>query len=196
MTQIFGNFINAFSSTYDSLEISFTPTSKPIKQRWRNNRLSANFVADYLSNFVPVDENDHKQERRLKELKGAVSYVANELLENAMKFNNFATGFKVRFGVYFVINSNVTVVISTTNSVEIEILDKFQNFIQTLLSTDPSDFYVMQVEKSAEEDNGDASGLGLITMMNDYSAELGWKFETLSEESQLVTVTTMAQILV
>jgi hypothetical protein len=31
------------------LKIGFSPTSIPIQQRWRNNGLSANFLADYLS---------------------------------------------------------------------------------------------------------------------------------------------------
>ncbi len=194
MPQIFGNFIETFPPEQDSLELTFTPSSLPIKKRWRSNRLSAHFVADYFSNFLPVDEDDPAQERRLKESKGAVSYVANELLENAMKFNNPTTSSKIKFGIYFIEEAEVTAVLFATNAVSAEGLDKFQVFIQQLLSSDPEDFYMQQIEKSAEDENSEASGLGFLTMLNDYSAKLGWKFETIQEKSKIIAVTTMALI--
>jgi len=194
MPQIFGNFIETFPPEQDSLELTFTPSSLPIKKRWRSNRLSAHFVADYFSNFLPVDEDDPAQERRLKESKGAVSYVANELLENAMKFNNPTTSSKIKFGIYFIEEAEVTAVLFATNAVSAEGLDKFQVFIQQLLSSDPEDFYMQQIEKSAEDENSEASGLGFLTMLNDYSAKLGWKFETIQETSKIIAVTTMVLI--
>jgi hypothetical protein len=97
MAQIFGDFVESFPPAQDSLQLTFTPNSLPIKKRWRSNRLSANFMADYFSNFLPVDEDDPSQKRRIKESKGAVSYVANELLENAIKFNDRGTNFKIKF---------------------------------------------------------------------------------------------------
>jgi hypothetical protein len=194
MPQIFGNFIETFPPDQDSLELTFTPSSLPIKKRWRSNRLSAHFVADYFSNFLPVDEDDPAQERRLKESKGAVSYVANELLENAMKFNNPTTSSKIKFGIYFIEEAEVTAVLFATNAVSAEGLDKFQVFIQQLLSSDPEDFYMQQIEKSAEDENSEASGLGFLTMLNDYSAKLGWKFETIQETSKIIAVTTMVLI--
>lgn len=49
--QTFGNFIDKFPPEQDSLELTFTPTSVPLKKRWRNNRLSAYFIADYFTTF-------------------------------------------------------------------------------------------------------------------------------------------------
>jgi len=194
MSQIFGNFVESFLPEHDSLELTFTPNSLPIKKRWRSNRLSAHFIADYFSNFLPVDEDDPTQERRIKESKGAVSYVANELLENAMKFNNPTSSFKIKFGIHFLEEASVTAVLFATNSVNPEGLDKFQGFIQELLSSDPEEFYVQQIEKSAEEENSESSGLGFLTMINDYSAKLGWKFEIVQEEPKMITVTIMVLI--
>ena len=194
MPQIFGNFVESFPPDQDSLELIFTPSSLQIKKRWRSNRLSANFMADYFSNFLPVDEDDPAHKRRIKESKAAVSYVANELLENAMKFNNQATSFKIKFGIHFIEEAEVTAVLFVTNSVRGEGLDKFQGFIQELLSSDPEELYVQQIEKSAEDENGEASGLGFLTMLNDYSAKLGWKFETIQEEPKIIAVTTMVLV--
>ena len=194
MPQIFGDFVESFPPAQDSLELSFTPNSLPIKKRWRSNRLSANFMADYFSNFLPVDEDDPAQKRRIKESKGAVSYVANELLENAIKFSDRGTNFKIKFGIYFIEEADMTAVLFATNSVSAEGLDKFQKFIQELLCSDPEKLYVQQIEKSAEEENSGSSGLGFLTMINDYSAKIGWKFEIVQKEPKMIAVTTMVLV--
>ncbi|WP_414546459.1 DUF6272 family protein [Nostoc sp. CCY0012] len=192
-TELFGDFISNFPPEHDSLELSFTPSSRPIKQRWRNNRLSAHFFADYFTNFLPLDENEPNQEKIIKESKSAVSYVANELLENAMKFNDDISSYKVRFGIHFLNDADsVTAVIFASNSIRPGGEAKLRKFIEELLASDTHEMYVRQIEKSAEE-NG-SSGLGLLTMINDYSAKIGWKLETIQQESLIMAVTTMAQI--
>lgn len=194
MHQVFGDFIEHFPPEQDSLELTFTPSSRPIKKRWRNNRLSAHFVADYFTNFLPIDEDEPNHDRRLKESKNAVTYVANELLENAMKFHDEQSKSKVKFGIQFLEEeADVVAVIFASNNVKPEGMDKLKAFIEELLSSDPNDMYISQVEKSAEEDS-EASGLGLLTMINDYSAKIGWKLETFEGESPATIVTTMAQV--
>ena len=196
MQKVFGDYIEEFPPELDSLEITFTPTARSIKQRWSNNRLSAQFVADYCSAFIPVDENDTDSDRRIKESKSVVSYVANELLENAMKFSDEGSNFKVKFGIYFIENEEITVVIYTINSIAPEKVAKFQAFLAELLAADSEKLYVTQVERSMEEEHSETSGLGFLTMINDYSAKLGWKFQNLSTEPPIQTVTTMAQVTV
>ncbi len=201
MQKVFGDYIEEFPLELDSLEIIFTPTTHSIRKRWSNNRLSAQFVADYCSVFLPVDDDDPDGDRRIKESKGAITYIANELLENAMKFNDIESKFKVKFCIYFlenrsVKNAEVTAVLYATNSVTPEGVEKFQAFLAELLASDPEELYISQVEKSMEEEHSEASGLGFLTMINDYSAKLGWKFEPLSAEPQIYTVTTMAQVTV
>ncbi len=88
MIEIFGDFSESKLNNEEFLIIGFSPTSIPIKQRWRNNGLSADFVADYLTTFFPVSDEDPSTRERQVEIKGAVSYIANELLENAMKYND------------------------------------------------------------------------------------------------------------
>jgi hypothetical protein len=64
------------------------------------------------------------------------------------------------------------------------------------LHQDPNELYFHQVERSVEDDSDNTSGLGLLTMINDYQAQLGWKFESISNQVTLVLVTTMAQVTV
>ncbi len=196
MTQILGDFIEEFPPEHDSLELTFTPSSRPIKQRWRNNRLSAHFVADYLSSFLPLDEEDANSEQRIKHSKGAVSYVANELLENAIKFTDDNDIYKVKFGIHFIEDVEVIAVIFATNCANSKAVNKLQAFIKELLSSDdPNELYLQQLEKNAETES-ETSGLGLLTMVNDYSAKIGWRFETIPDSLDIMLVTTVAQIIV
>ena len=93
-------------------------------------------------------------------------------------------------------DAEVKVVLYATNSVAAQGVAKFQDFLTELLACDPEELYVTQVEKSLEADDSEASGLGFLTMINDYSAKLGWNFETVSTEPQTYTVTTMVQLTV
>jgi len=192
--QIFGDFIDILPAEQDCLELTFTPSSRPLKQRWKNNRLSAHFVADYFTNFLPVDEENPSDKQRIKEANASVSYIANELLENAIKFNDEASNYKIKFGIHFLQqDTGVVVVIYTINSVRSNGVDKLKDFINKLLASDPDELYVRQIERSVEEDTK-ASGLGLLTMINDYAAKVGWRLDTLQNERPIVTVTTMSQV--
>lgn len=197
MSQTFGDFIEEFTQEHDSLELSLTCRSRPLKKNWRNNRLSAFFVADYCSNLLPIDEDETQGEEGITEIKNTVSYVGNELLENAIKFSEEIPPYTVKFGMHFLDDlEELTVIIFTKNSITIPSFEKFQSFIEELLSSDSNELYVQQIEKTAEDEDSEASGLGLLTMINDYSAKLGWKFEPDPSNPQMIAVTTMAQVVV
>lgn len=191
MTQIFGDFREELPTSDQFLVISFSPCSIPLKQRWRNNGLSADFVADYLTTFFPASEDDPSTVDRQVELKGAVSYIANELLENAMKFHDEPSLAPIQFGIHLL---NETVVLFSKNCVSPPVLAKFKQVINKLTTIDLEELYISQLETLAEEENGHASGLGLITIMQDYGAKLGWKIETLAQDPAIITITTMVQL--
>lgn len=196
MAQYFGEFVEDLPQDCDCLELSFTSSSRPIEGRWRNNRLSAYFMADYLTNLLPIEENDTQGKERLETSKNTVSYVGNELLENAMKFNE-DSNYKVKFGIHFLEDTEkATAFIFTKNSITTQTARKFQGFLRELLAADTNELYVQQIEKTAEEEHTEASGLGLLTAINDYSAKLGWKFDFAPSNPQIITLTTMAQVVV
>jgi hypothetical protein len=56
MTEVFGHFVDIQNCHQEYLKINFSPTSVPLQQRWRNNGLSADFLADYISTFFPGDD--------------------------------------------------------------------------------------------------------------------------------------------
>ncbi|HBQ99617.1 MULTISPECIES: DUF6272 family protein [unclassified Roseofilum] len=191
MEKILGDFIKEFPPEHDSLELTFTPSSQPQKKRWKNNRLSAYFLADYFSSFLPLDDD----QRRVAESKASVSYIANELLENAIKFHDQSVNCKVMFGIHFIQQPDHSIVaaIFATNTVQSQTLISFEEFIDQLLNADLEELYIDQVEKSLEEDSN-ASGLGLISMMKDYGATLGWKITDSRAGRDFVSITTMAKV--
>lgn len=192
MIQTFGNFIEP-SPSQEYLIIGFSPSSIPLKQRWRNNGLSADFLADYLTTFFPGNQDDSSILTRQAEIKSAVSYIANELLENAMKFNDENSHYPIDIKLQL---KKDGLIFSVANSIPPLSVDKFQAYIQKLLVSDPSEMYIDQLEKNAADENCSDSGLGLLTMLNDYSAKMGWKFEIVQKDPEVIAVTTMVQLTV
>lgn len=193
MIQTFGHFTEVPFSSPEYLIIGFSPSSVPLKQRWRNNGLSADFLADYLTTFFPGREDDPVSIQRRTHIRSAVSYIANELLENAMKFNDDNSQHPISIRLHL---EDDKLVFAITNSISPDAVRKFQAFIHELITKDPEELYVRQLEKNAADENCTASGLGLLTMLHDYAAKLGWKFETIQSNPEVIAVTTMVQLAV
>jgi hypothetical protein len=196
MNQVFGKFNQQLIPENNSLELSFTSNFQPTKHNWRNNRLFAYFIADYFSNLLTIDENDAYTEEQIKNIKSTVSYIGNELLENAVKFHENIQNHHINLGIYLLAATKNTAVIYTKNIISTEAVKKYQSFINSLMTNDPNELYIQQIETTASEENSQASGLGLLTLINDYSAKLGWKFESEPNYPEIITVTTMTQVIV
>jgi hypothetical protein len=191
MPQIFGNYIDVKFQNQEYLKIGFSPSSLPLQRRWRNNGLSADFLADYLTIFFPGE--DEGDQGRQSEIKDAVSYVANELLENAMKFSYAPQEHPVSITVQLE-QDNVRFYVQ--NNIECECVAAFQVFIERLLTEDPDELYMERLMANAAEENKGGSGLGFLTMLNHYNAQLAWKFEPAGQDLEVMTVTTMVNLTV
>jgi hypothetical protein len=190
MNQIFGYYVDK-PLTQDELTLKFSPSSIPIKERWRNNGLSADFMADYLTTFVPKSEDNAITSERQAEIKSAASYIANELLENSMKYCDYSIKYPITIQLQLDADQIRFFVTNSINKLE---LSKFEAFIKDVMESDPDELYFRQLEKSAEDENSTSSGLGLLSMVNDYSAMLGWKFHSIEERKEAIAVTTMVQL--
>lgn len=183
MSEIIGSFSQPRQELQvESLSLRFSPSSIPLKQRWRNNGLSADFLADYVTTFFPRVEDDPASEARRGEVQGAVNYIANELLENAMKYSIESQAFPIAIQLQL---DSERIAFWETNTVGPKQAAVYREFINRLVASDPNEMYLEQLEKSVD---GDVSGLGFLTMINDYAATLAWMFE--ATESGAVTVTT------
>lgn len=186
MSETLGPFIECGDSP-EYLLINFLPNTLPIRNRWRNNGLSADFLADYWSSFFP--DCDRASRRRQSEIRDAVSFIANELLENAMKFSYDASKYPISIGLYLFPGE---VRFYMTNSIDTQCCDRLRQFIQDILSEDPEEMYIRQMEDNAARDR--SGHLGFLTIMSDYDAQLAWKLETGQMNSGMIVVTTMVRL--
>ncbi len=185
MYEIFGDFVE-MGETQEYMILSFSSSALPIQERWRNNSLSADFLADYWGTFFPAQSDSPRHERSA--VRDAVSFIANELLENAVKFS-YRPEFTIKIALYL---SEDELRFYVSNSINPQSIGKFQDFIREILTEDPNDLYLRQLEKNADENNSDESHLGFLTIVNDYNTNIAWKFETVQPE--LVIVTTMVKL--
>jgi hypothetical protein len=192
MAQILGDFSEHLPVSKEYMTIVLSPSSAPLKQRWHNNGLSADFMADYFATFFPRNQDSVSKINSKVEVKSAVSFIANELLENAMKFNDPAAEYPI--SITLQLHTDCLIFLAS-NSIKAEAVEHFQAFIQELMSEDPGELLIRQLEKNAKTDDSDGSGLGLLTMMNDYLAKVGWRFETVQVESEIAIVTTMVYLM-
>ena len=188
MQEVFGNYIEPDGNNQEYLIIHFSPTSIPLQQRWRNNGLSASFLADYWVTFFPAqDEADLDRQR---EIEGVINYIANELLENTMKFSYQPADHSVSLALYLYQNEFR---FYASNALDPETIEPFQARIQRLLDHDPQELYLEQLKANAAQQDYSNSQLGLLTMLHDYGARLAWKFSDLPDRSGGIVVTTMVQ---
>lgn len=189
MNQFFGDFVEQQGGEGEYLKIGFHPTSIPLQQRWRNNGLSADFLAGYLSTFFPGE--DPASTARQAEIKDAVSFIANELLENAMKFSHAPANHSVTIEMF--LDADV-IRLYTVNGIAPERIAPFQFFAEQLLTSDTQALYLEQLERNASDEEGAASGLGFLTMVNDYGAVLAWKLTRDDQQEDRACVTTMVRL--
>lgn len=190
MEQLFGDFVKEKQGK-EYIEVHFSPTSTPLRERWRNNSLSANFLSEYWAVFFPAQ--DLPPRDRQHEIKGWISYIANELLENVMKFSFKPDNNPVSMELHLFPEAFRFYTINVVNPLHVS---EFQEFIGKLLTEDTQEIQLQQIEKNAADTNKDVSRLGLLTLINDYGAHLAWRFETRTDEEhpEIVTVTTMAEL--
>ncbi|TVQ08029.1 MAG: ATP-binding protein [Leptolyngbya sp. DLM2.Bin27] len=189
--QTFGDFQDEAIVSREYLTIVFSPSSLSLRERWRTNRLSANFLADYFSTFFPGEGQPAGMSDPKSELMGVITFIANELLENAMKYSDATATEAVMLTLQLYPDRLVFLTKNQVNAaVEVQLL----SFIKTLLVSDPAELYIQQIEQQADADGSTCSGLGILTIVNDYMARVGWLFETVEGVGAVVTTKVQLEI--
>jgi hypothetical protein len=189
MMQKFGDFVDQLPVSEEYLTLHFSPASTPRKKRWSNYGLSADFLGDYFATFFPGDEISEGCIDKKTNVKAAVSYIANELLENTMKYSDDTTNLAVSISLYLY---DERLVFQVTNPAEVSVALTYQTFVQKLVTSDIDELYTEQLEQTALGLGG--SHMGILTMVNDYEARLGWKFDPLPQHPEIVQITVMAHL--
>jgi hypothetical protein len=186
---IFGDYLEQENGD-EYLIIRFSPSSVPLRQRWRNTGLSADFLAEYWATFFPAV--DTPSQTKQIEVTSAIRYIANELLENLMKFSYELVNYPVGLALYLYLDEFR---FCASNAIDPQAIKGFQERIQKLLNEDIETLYWQQVKTNVADEGRGESTLGLLTMRYDYDALLAWKFESLEHEGADITVvTTMVRL--
>lgn len=187
-----GNFLDPIPPSQEFLTLNFSLDRVNRLQRWRNYGLSADFLGDYFANFFPGNDEDNGISHK-DAIKGSVSYIANELLENAVKYSTTDQDCPITITLHLY---DQALIFETRNIAPLETVIDYENFIKVLVDRDPMDLYMEQLEKSALEDAeaSEVSQVGLLTMINDYQARFGWQFAPMPELGQLVQVTVITHL--
>jgi hypothetical protein len=151
--------------------------------------LSADFLGDYVTTFLPANGPVPALGNPQNEMKHAVTYIANELLENAMKYHQPDVEIPIKIHLELA-SDHITV--SVSNGVSVVQAERYKAFVEHLREGDPDELLMRQQEESAMSSESTMSSLGLLTMITDYEAQLDWRFDVHNMQPESMTVTTSA----
>jgi hypothetical protein len=151
----------------------------PLGVSWQHASETCEFLGDVFALRHARGGADYNDARH------AIIYLVNELLENAIKFRvpgAIHVGCSLQDG-----NFELTV----SNDTAPDVASRFQSLIEEITAGDPGELLIERIEANAADESSSGSGLGLLTLMNDYGARLGWNFRA-SDSGAAVTLSTHA----
>ena len=161
--------------------------SRQLVQYWRRCSLSSDFWARYIA--LSSQEFSITPAARREAVESTLSYLLNELFENTAKFS----GGPVDRVIYEYWLFPDRIVFQVTNHIEPANQDSFIHLIEELLGSDLEELYFKRLEENAEMDQK-GSGLGYLTLMNDYKVRFGFRFTAVQDESIAVDVQAHIQV--
>lgn len=189
MKSVYGNFVEFDLGDSEFLDVAVSMSSDSVESDWRKNSLCAEFIAKYMLNTIEAHRQTSNVESR--DIKDAINYIANELFENAVKFTALANNRAISFRV---VNVRDVVRFYVRNSIEQDRIEPFQKLIDELLGGDATEMYFQRIEANESTESSSTSGLGYLSIMNDYDADIAWKFDISLDADTTSYVTTMIQI--
>ncbi|MEN9216939.1 MAG: hypothetical protein Q6K90_06420 [Gloeomargarita sp. HHBFW_bins_162] len=184
MTRVYGAFVDPLSHCREYLTLVFSPLTVPLAARWRTNSMSANFMADYVTHLFSDGQWPLLLSYGLTELHGAINYIVNELLENAMKFSAPASTSPVTISLEIYPKQ---LMVRVQNDITPATAAELKTVIEQLLSHSPQELYLAKLEANALGESPQ-SGLGYLTILHDYQAHLGWKITPAIPHWQVTTL--------
>ena len=153
----------------------------PLELRWIHCSMTADFLAEFFAGLAGRAGLDEANSRH------SIGYLANELLENAVKFRapGDVTVEAALDGAEFTF--------AISNFASRETASGLEGLIQEITSRDPSELLIERMERNAEDPESTGSGLGLLTLANDYGVRLGWTLEPHAAEGP-VHIRTIANV--
>lgn len=162
MSMSFGE--TAQTNGTDCFTISVVFKEGKLGRSWKQAGTTSEFLGEIVATQSKKYGLDYSETRH------AIIYLVNELLENAIKFCS-PGDVEVRCSL-----ANSTFELAVINMISPERIPGLQLLIEELTTRDPSDLLIERIEANAADETSSASGLGILTLMNDYGARMGWHF--------------------
>lgn len=144
--------------------LRLTLAEGPLGLAWHHCSTTAEFLGEFYALRPGVEAGQASETRH------GVGYLTNELLENAVKFRSPGD---------VVVETSVEgprFELKVTNRIGSEIAERFQGLLAEITTREPGDLLIERIEANAADPSSNGSGLGLLTLMSDYGARLGWTF--------------------
>ena len=154
----------------------------PLDLTWHHAGTTSEFIGEFYalsSAALSLDANEARH---------SIGYLVNELLENAVKFRHpgdISISTSIEDGRFE---------IKVSNLVSRETADRFRPLLEEITTRDPGELLIERIEANAEDASSSASGLGLLTLMSDYGASLGWEFRQEESNKAAVRLDTFAAL--
>ncbi len=178
MIENFGE--TAASNGAGAIGFRLTLMAEPLELSWHHCGVTSDFLGEFFSraggdSVDPVDA------------RHSISYMINEILENAVKFRHG--------GDVDIIGSLEagTFEIRIMNVIDRPTAKAFKALLGALLEREAGDLLLERIEANALDPDASGSGLGLLTLMSDYGAKMGWSFAS-DQTDECVKLTTFASL--
>ena len=136
----------------------------PLGVSWQHASETCEFLGDVFA------LHNAKAGAEYNDARHSIIYLVNELLENAIKFRSPGD---IRINCSLEAGK---LELTVSNHAAPHVAQRFQGLIEEITTRDPGDLLIERIEANAADEASSASGLGLLTLMNDYGARLGWEF--------------------
>lgn len=153
----------------------------PIDLAWHHCSTTSEFLGEFFALRRKSSVDAYNEARH------SIGYLVNELLENAVKF---------RVPGEIVVECSLeggNFELKVTNLVDEPTAARFNKMLVELTSRNPGDLLIERIEANAADEGSSGSGLGLLTLMSDYGARLGWTFHHVADAGA-VRLTTFAAL--
>ena len=138
----------------------------------------AGLTADLLAALCSEQRPDHRERR------DAISFLANEMLENAVKFRLSGVGPVAIMAS----TTDAAFDLAVTNPAPPASAEALAALTRELALDDPGDLLIARIEANALTNRESGSGLGILTLMSDYGVIFDWRFDPIrDQEARLVT---------
>ena len=187
MIETIGSFVDIDVNTFlIIMSLKLFPGVFPIE--WKQCGATANFLANYFGSFYGARQGRSQGAEGKGREVDIMSYILNELVENAVKFNE---GGSIHVQVGLVQHELVFIV---ENVISRDTTVSLRPKLTELVTQDAAELFVRRVEENANNPEIRASGLGFITMMNDYHAQLGWRLSPAPGNDDRLVLSTMVRV--